>query len=77
MLFEDMMRHERAEGEAKGRVLELAETILEMLETYGEIPESLRSHIMSIKDNHMLRQLVKCAAQATTVSEFESMMNLN
>ena len=76
MLFEEMMRNERAEGIAEGRVMELTETILEMLEVYGEIPEDLRTHIMSIRDNHVLRQLLKNAVQATTISEFDSMMNL-
>ena len=80
MLFEEMLRDEHAEGKAEGiaegRVVELVETILEILEGYGEIPESLRSRIMSIKDNRVLRQLLKCAVQATTISEFDSMMNL-
>ena len=73
MLFEEMMRHERAEGKAEG----MAQAILDILEAQGEIPESLRSRIMSIKDNHVLRQHLKYAVQATTISEFESMMNLD
>ena len=72
MLFEEMMRNERAEGKAEGK----AEAILEVLEARGEISESLRSRIMSEKDSNMLRQLLKCAVQATTISEFDSMMNL-
>ena len=76
MLFEEMLKDEHAEGIAEGRVVELVETILEILEGYGEIPESLRSRIMSIKDNHVLRQLLKYAVQATSISEFDSMMNL-
>lgn len=47
-------RRGHAEGFAQGRVVELTETILEMLEAHGEIPESLRSRIMSIKDNSSL-----------------------
>ena len=80
MLFEEMMRNERAEGKAEGiaegRVMELTETILEMLEVYGEIPDDLRTRIMSIRNNHVLRQLLKNAVKATTISEFDSMMNL-
>ena len=53
MLFEEMMRNERAEGKA--------EAILDILETYGEIPESLKTRIMSIKDTRVLRQLLKDA----------------
>ena len=72
MLFEEMMRNERAEGKAEGK----AEAILEILEARGEISESLRSRIMSEKDSSVLRQLLKNAVQATTISEFDSMMNL-
>ena len=50
---------------------------MEILESYSEIPESLKSRIMSEKDSSVLKQLLKYAVQATTVSEFESMMNLN
>ena len=72
MLFEEMMRNERAEGKAEGK----AEAILEILEARGEISESLRSRIMSEKDSSVLRQLLKNAVQAATISEFDSMMNL-
>ena len=72
MLFEEMMRNERAEGKAEGK----AEAILEILEARGEISESLRSRIMSEKDSSVLRQLLKNAVQATTISEFDSMLNL-
>ena len=41
MLFEEMIRNERAEGKA--------EAILKILEDYGDVPESLRSRIMSEK----------------------------
>ena len=71
MLFEEMMRNERAEGKAEGK----AEAILEILEARGEISESLKSRIMSEKDSSVLRQLLKNAVQATTISEFDSMMN--
>ena len=80
MLFEEMMRNERAEGKAEGKVEGKAEgkaeAILEILETRGEISESLRSRIMSEKDSSVLRQLLKNAVQAATISEFDSMMNL-
>ena len=68
MLFEEMLRDERAEGKA--------EAILEILEDYGEVSEELRSRIMSIKNNCILKQHLKYAVQATTISEFESMINL-
>ena len=83
MLFEEMLRDERAEGKAEGKaegiaegMAYLAEAILEVLEGYGEVPDELRSRIMSEKDGNVLKQLLKCAVQATTISEFDSMINL-
>ena len=87
MLFEEMMRRERAEGRAEGIIVGkaegmtegitvgMAQAILEILETYDDIPENLRSRIMSEKDSIVLRQLLKYAVQATTISEFDSIMD--
>lgn len=38
--------------------------------------EELRNRIVSVKDTVVLGQLLKYAVQATTISEFDSMMNL-
>ncbi|MCH5270271.1 MAG: Rpn family recombination-promoting nuclease/putative transposase [Lachnospiraceae bacterium] len=76
MLFEEMMRGERAAGKAEGVTVGMAQAVLEILEGCGEIPEDLRSRIMSEKDGNTLKQLLKYAVQATTISEFDSMMNL-
>lgn len=76
MLFEEMMRNEHAAGKAEGIAEGKAEAILEILKAYGKIPENLRSRIMSEKDGSVLKQLLKYAVQATTISEFDSMMNL-
>ena len=76
MLFEEMMRNERAEGRAEGISEGMAQAILKILEARGEIPESLKSRIVSEKDSNVLEQLLKNAVQATTISEFDSMMNL-
>ena len=76
MLFEEMLRDERAEGRIEGRAEGKAEAVLEILEACGEIPEELRNRIVSVKDTIVLGQLLKYAVQATTISEFDSMMNL-
>lgn len=76
MLFEEMLRDERAAGRIEGKAEGKAEAVLEILEACGEIPEELRNRIVSVKDNVVLGQLLKYAVQATTISEFDSMMNL-
>ena len=43
MIFEEMLRDERAEGKAEGKV----EDTLELLKELGEIPESVRNRIMN------------------------------
>lgn len=48
---------------------------MEILEAYGEISESLKSRIMSEQDGNVLKKLVRFAVQATTISEFESLIN--
>lgn len=72
MLFEEMLRDERAEGKAEGK----AEAILELLKLYGEVPEELCARIMAIKDVNALSRLLKCAVSAKSISEFESEVNL-
>lgn len=72
MLFEEMLRDERAEGKAEG----IALSILNILGAYGEIPEELRNGIMSVKSSDALEKLLKSAILAKTISEFRSMTSL-
>lgn len=71
MLFEEMLRDERAEGKAEGK----AEAVVEILRAYGEVPEELIERIMSEKDSATLKRLLKCAVVSKSISEFESEMN--
>lgn len=72
MLFEELLKDERAEGKAEG----LALAIFNVLGAYGEVPEELRSSILSVKNSDVLEQLLKSAVQAKSVSEFRSVTNL-
>lgn len=72
MLFEEMLRDERAEGKAEG----IALSILNVLGIYGELPKELHSSIMTIKNSDVLEQLLKSAVLAKSISEFRSMTNL-
>lgn len=72
MLFEEMLRDERAEGKAEG----LSLAILNILGAYGQIPEELNSSILSVGDADVLEQHLKSAVQAKSISEFRSMTNL-
>lgn len=64
------------EGLDRGRIEGRAEAVLELLETRGKIPNELRARILSVKDSVALKELLVCAAQAESVSEFEAKANL-
>ena len=69
-MFEDKRAEAKAEGRAEGK----AEDILELLEDYGTVPESLRETIFLQKNLDILRQWHKLASRSQTVEEFERAM---
>ena len=70
MIFQEMLRDERAEGKIEGKV----EGILELLQELGTVPEELKNRIMSEKDLVVLSKLMKLAAKSDTIEEFVSRM---
>lgn len=62
MIFEEMLRDERAEGKA--------ESILKFLEDVGGVPEELRKTIMEQRDLEMLDDWMKLAAKADSAEQF-------
>lgn len=70
MIFEEMLRDERAEGKAEGRAEGKAEAVLELLEELGDVPESLRSKIATENDLELLTKWLRLAAKANSLNEF-------
>lgn len=68
MMLQLLLRDERLEGKAEGK----AEDILALLEELGEVPESLRRRIMEETDLSVLKALLKYAARAESIRQFES-----
>ena len=66
MIFEEMLREERAEGRVEGK----AEDVLEFLEDLGEIPEYVRERIMNEKNLQTLTRWLRLAAKADSFQEF-------
>lgn len=62
MLFEEMLRDERAEGKA--------EAILDLLSERGEIPNELAEKIMREKNFAVLKRYLKAAAEAESIEQF-------
>lgn len=62
----------RAEGEAKGEIKGKAETLLLILESKGEVPESIRTRIFSESSTNKLDEWVKKALSCSSIEEFAS-----
>ena len=78
MLFQEMLKEERAEGReegraegrAEGRVDALIGVIISLLEEKGVIPEELKDRIKNEKDVDVLEQWVKLAAKTQSIEQF-------
>ena len=60
----------RAEGLAKGKVESKTEWLLQMLEEFGEIPDSLRDRVLAEKEPEMLDAWFAAARKAKSLQEF-------
>ena len=78
MIFEEMLRDERAEGKAEGKAEGIAEgkteavleMLLELMNDLGEIPDELRNRITSEKDLETLKKWHRLAARSESLDEF-------
>ena len=75
MLLEELLRDEKRKAEKIGRLEEVKENIISLLEELGEIPESLRKEIERIGELKVLKILHKKAAKAERLELFEAEMN--
>lgn len=66
MVFELLLKDERAEGKAEGK----AEDVLELLEELGTVSSDLREKIMSETDLKILVKWLKLAAKADSIEQF-------
>ena len=70
MIFEEMLREERAEGRAEGKVEGTAGALFVSLEELGEIPEVVRKRIMNEKDLETLTRWLRLAVKADSLEGF-------
>lgn len=64
----------RARGLAEGLAEGKAEAITDLLKDYGEVSEELRLYINEQKDLNVLGKWIKLAAKASSVQEFEELI---
>ena len=60
-------KEEYADGKAEGKI----ESIFELLEDLGEIPEELRTKILGEKDLQVLKKWIKLAAKVDSIEQFQ------
>ena len=78
MIFEEMLREKKQEGRLEGRLegihagkLEAKrESVLELLEELGAIPQELQDRVEGLEDLEKLRTLFKMAAKADSIPAF-------
>ena len=70
MFIHDMRR----EAKAEGVLIAKRQDILELLEDYGAISDSLCSRIMAESDHDRLKVMLKAAAKAESIADFENLI---
>ena len=71
----DRIRNEgREEGRKEGRLAGMVDAILELLEEFGQVPQTLAELINSEDNMSVLSRWLKAAAKATSLAEFEANM---
>ena len=60
----------RTEGRIEGRIEAKINDILELLDSYGKIPEELRDRISGEQDMNVLKKWLLLAAKVSSVEEF-------
>ena len=80
MVFEEMLRDERAEGRAEGRVEgrteESKETLLLYLKNLGTVSKALSDRIQSQQELEVLKRWTQIAFQSKSLEEFEEKISL-
>ena len=67
----DVKREGRMEGRIEGRIEAQKEFVQELLNQWGEIPDSLRELITSETKEEVLKVMIKLALKSTSFDEFE------
>nr|WP_296083639.1 hypothetical protein [uncultured Blautia sp.] len=67
MRFDEIIEWERADAKTETK----AEIILQILENYGEIPESLKERVMKQKDDEILDKMIRTAVKVKNIEQFE------
>ena len=70
MLFEELFMEERLEGREEGRLEGQIQSIFDLLEELGQIPEELRNRIENERDSMILRSYLKKRPMSLPLNSF-------
>lgn len=70
MLFEELLKDERKEGENAGMV----KSLIMFLENFGEVPEELKEKFFKERDQEVLKCWIQTATKSKSLDEFISKM---
>ena len=76
MVFEEMLRDERAEGRTEGRTEDRKETLLLYLQNLGTVSETLCERIEKEEEFEVLKRWTELAFQSKSLDEFEEKLSL-
>lgn len=74
MRFEDLIAYERRDAAKEATQETKTQSIYELLEDYGEIPDTLKEKLEGTKDLELLKKYLKLAAKVDSIDEFMRMM---
>lgn len=74
MRFEDLIAYERRDAAKEATQEMKKQSIYELLEDYGEIPDTLKEKLEGKKDLELLKKYHKLAAKVDSIDEFMQMM---
>ena len=72
MRLDDIIYYEREEAAERAAKETRIQSILELLEEYGEVPEELKEKIAAQDDKETLKDWLKLAARSESLEDFEA-----
>ena len=70
MKFEDFIALERKDAAVEASHLTQVESVLELLEDYGSVPDNVRQKLMEEQDPAILKSWHKLAARSVSIQDF-------
>lgn len=74
MRLDDIIYYEREEAAERAAKETRIQSILELLEEYGKVPEELKEKIAAQDDKETLKGWLKLAARSESLEDFEAKM---